>query len=133
MTDPVRMVDASGHGATWTTEQLFVDVYEPLGWLRAAPDEDEPGDGVPLGDDVFLIPGPRGADGPPGPPGDLPYEHVQDTESDDWIVNHNRGRVVAVTVLTPGLVEQDAEVVQPSLNQVRVRLATPQRGFALVH
>jgi hypothetical protein len=74
--------------------------------------------------------GPRGVPGPEA----APYEHFQSSESADWIVNHNKGRKVVVTVLTEGLVDVTGgvEVVHPSLNQARVRPGTPQRGYALV-
>lgn len=78
-------------------------------------------------------PGAAGAIGPPGPAGGAPYEHVQATPSDTWIVNHNLGRAPgAVRLVTTGGVEFDAEIVHVSANEVRVYLAAPAIGRVYV-
>lgn len=70
--------------------------------------------------------------GPPGPPGGGSYTHVQSAASSTWIVNHNLGKRVAVTVLSPGGVEVDAYVLHTSLNQAVVEFISPSTGTALV-
>ena len=75
-----------------------------------------------------------GLQGPPGPPGPgaTTYDHDQASPSAEWVVNHNLGRLVSVTVLSPGGVEVEAEVVQVSVNQTRVFFNLPQTGKTLV-
>ena len=75
-----------------------------------------------------------GLQGPPGPPGPGAtfYDHDQISPSTEWVVNHNLGRLVSVTVLSPGGVEVEAEVVQVSVNQTRVFFNLPQTGKTLV-
>ena len=65
--------------------------------------------------------------GPAGPPS-ARYEHVQETASAEWIVNHNLGRCPGMVVMTAGGVVADAEIVCVSPNQCRVLLATPMTG-----
>lgn len=70
--------------------------------------------------------------GPPGPAGadgaTLDFEHVQSDASTEWIVNHNLGVEPLVTVLTPGGVEMEANIVHVSVNQVRIYFASAQTG-----
>lgn len=75
-----------------------------------------------------------GKQGPPGPPGPgaTTYNHDQVTPSAEWIVNHNLGRLVSVTVLSAGNVEVEAEIAQLSSNQLRVYFNQPQVGKVLV-
>lgn len=72
--------------------------------------------------------------GPPGPAGsgdgDL-FEYSPATASAEWILNHNFGRNPLVSVLSPGGVEVEAEVVHTSLNQSRVLFIAPQLGKAI--
>ena len=75
--------------------------------------------------------GKQGPSGPPGP-GATTYDHIQSVSSAEWIVNHNLGRLVSVTVLNPGGVEVEAEVAQVSENQARVYFNLPQTGKVLV-
>lgn len=64
-------------------------------------------------------------------PGQGAYEHVQSVASTNWVVNHNFGRSVAVSVLSDGGVEVFANVVHVSSNQVRVQFSVPQTGRAI--
>lgn len=75
-----------------------------------------------------------GLQGPPGPPGPGAtfYDHDQSSPAAEWVVNHNLGRLVSVTVLSPGGVEVEAEIVQVSINQTRVFFNQPQTGKTLV-
>lgn len=58
------------------------------------------------------------------------YMHTQASDSVEWIVNHNLGRYPVVSVLSVGLVEQIAEIVHFSTNQVRIYFAQPYKGMA---
>lgn len=72
--------------------------------------------------------GPRGEPGP----GATFHNHLQASASDAWVVNHNLGRLVSVTVLNAGGQEVEAEVIQTSENQARVYFNLPQTGKVLV-
>lgn len=86
---------------------------------------------VSLPSTVRMDLGKQGPVGPPGP-GATTYNHDQAIPSAEWIVNHNLGRLVSVTVLSAGNVEVEAEVVQLSSNQIRVYFNQPQVGKVLV-
>jgi hypothetical protein len=75
--------------------------------------------------------GKQGPSGPPGP-GATTYDHIQAPPSVEWVVNHNLGRLVSVTVLNAGNVEVEAEVLQVSENQTRIYFNLPQTGKVLV-
>lgn len=75
--------------------------------------------------------GKQGPSGPPGP-GATTYDHIQFSSNAEWVVNHNLGRLVSVTVLNSGSVEVEAEVLQVSENQTRIYFNLPQTGKALV-
>lgn len=49
-----------------------------------------------------------------------------------WVVNHNLGRNVSVEVLSVGGAKIGAEVLQYSLNQVRVYFEVPVPGKVLI-
>lgn len=74
----------------------------------------------------------RGPAGPPGAGGGAAdsYTHNQSSASATWTINHNLGRLPIVTLLTPGLVEFEAELVHTSNNQCIAYLATPLAGQA---
>lgn len=80
---------------------------------------------------VALEAGIQGLPGPPGP-GATSYDHVQLSAVSEWIVNHNLGRLVHVTVLNAGGSEVEVEVSQISENQIRIYFNQPQTGKALV-
>lgn len=88
----------------------------------------------PIGQGPPGLTGPPGPSGPPGPPGPgaTTYDHVQGSAAAEWVINHNLGRFVSVTVLSPGGFEVVAEVVQTSENQARVYFNEPQMGTVLV-
>jgi hypothetical protein len=76
--------------------------------------------------------GPQGPPGPAGPVGGSPLVFTQITPAASWAVNHNRGRRVSVTVLSPGGVEVDAAVTNVSDNQVQIDFAAPASGQAII-
>jgi len=64
----------------------------------------------------------------------LPYVHTQASASASWTVNHNRGwKPASVSVLTPGGIEMNADVVHVSNTQILVNFAAPQTGSVLVN
>jgi hypothetical protein len=73
------------------------------------------------------IPGDAGETGPEGPPRGV-FEQQFLTALATWVVNHNLGRVPAVTLVTLGGLEFDADVQHVSVNQCIVYLSTPSTG-----
>lgn len=110
-----------------------------LGGGPAAPAEGD--DGVAPGGVIIARAGSvevvraGGREGDPGPPGQdgvaVRYVHAQASAAAEWIVNHNLGARPAVTVLSVGGVEVEAQIVHASDNQVRVLFAAPFAGSAL--
>lgn len=86
---------------------------------------------VEVEDEKQIVISDCGIQGPPGPPGSY-YFHVQSTPSSAWVVDHNLGRPVHVTVFVPAGVEADTDVVHNTVNQVAITFATPQTGTALI-
>lgn len=83
----------------------------------------------------LTAPGPQGPPGPSGPAGAAGgsvFEHVQSVASNNWVINHNVGRRVAVI-----LFDDDGNVVQSDIehgtvNQATVTWSSPTTGSALV-
>lgn len=74
-----------------------------------------------------------GIPGPPGTSGSgAAYTHTQSSAAVEWIVNHNLGKYPMVSVLSVGLREMDADVQHVSVNQTRIRFATPMSGLAML-
>lgn len=69
------------------------------------------------------------------PQGSIPrFVHVQSSASTLWTVNHNLGdRPAAVSVLTTGGVEMDADVRHISVNQLTVGFASALTGSVLIN
>lgn len=59
------------------------------------------------------------------------FQHVQPAPALEWTVNHNLGVIPAVTVLSPGSIEIDAEVIHATENQTLIRFNSPQAGLAV--
>lgn len=81
---------------------------------------------------ALTSPGPQGPAGPSGAAGGSVFEFVQSTPSATWVINHNVGRKVSVT-----LYDDDGNVVQSdiehgSINQATVTWSQPTTGSALV-
>jgi len=76
--------------------------------------------------------GPPGPPGPPGNPGgDLAtMNFTQAAPSDEWIINHNFGFYPSVSLFTVGGNEMLGQVVNISVNQVRVYFSAPVAGTA---
>lgn len=102
--------------------------------------DDGPAATVVLEETVVTIaaPGPRGAKGDTGaqgPPGGSAYVHTQSSPSASWIINHNLGREVHVTLydtVTPPLRMVFSDVEHGSLNQTTVTFPAPVAGLAVL-
>ena len=66
--------------------------------------------------------------GPQGPAGVVEEYSNTYASASSWVVNHNLGKYPVVTVLSPGNVEVEAEVVHSSVNQLTVYFAAPYAG-----
>lgn len=75
------------------------------------------------------IPGPQGL---PGTPGGNGFAFTQSSPAATWIIDHNLGRKVHVTVFDPDGVVVYADLQHGSLNQVTVTFAAPFAGSAVV-
>lgn len=64
-------------------------------------------------------------------PGGASYFHTQAVASASWTINHNLGRLPAVSLLSPGYAEVVGDVVHTNTNQVIAHFAVPQTGFAI--
>lgn len=88
----------------------------------------------PLDNTVSVIlagpPGPQGPQGIPGASGGAALNFEQSTPSDEWIINHNFGFYPNVMLYTVGGVEMLGQVVNTTINQVRVYFVSPIAGSA---
>lgn len=70
-----------------------------------------------------------GIQGPAGP-GAAFYTHNQPVASATWVINHNLGYFPQITLFTVGGAEFEGEIVNTSVNQAIVYLATATAGTA---
>jgi len=104
----------------WLPRQSSFDLV----WLTQAK-VPAPRAAVPL-PSVAVVVGPTGAGG-------NRYVHDQTAPAALWTVNHNLGaRPAAVTVLSPGGAEVNADVVHTSFNQLHVLFAARAAGRAVI-
>lgn len=73
-----------------------------------------------------LIPGETGPAGAAA----QAYVHQQPSPLATWTVNHNLGLRPLVTVLSPGGIEVEAEIIHASANQALVLFNSPSAGSA---
>lgn len=76
--------------------------------------------------------GPQGAQGPAGAPGGSAYVHTQAAPSASWVIDHNLGRKVHVSVVTDLGRLVFADVEHGSLNQTTVTFPGPVTGAAIL-
>lgn len=94
--------------------------------------EDSAGDTLVFTESVYrgALKGPQGD---PGSGGATTYLHTQSVDSDTWVVVHNFGRRVNISVTTVGGVQVRGAVTQVSpFNVSTIYFAQPLSGFALV-
>lgn len=76
--------------------------------------------------------GPEGPAGPAGPGGGGYFAYIQISPAATWIINHNLGRLVHVTLLDSGNDIAYADVIQGTLNQATIVFAVPTVGSAVL-
>lgn len=75
--------------------------------------------------------GPQGIQGPPGPA--APYfQWHQATPASTWVIPHNIGHFVHVTVLTDDGEIWEPDVFEPSPTTATVTFPTPYSGYAYI-
>lgn len=80
-------------------------------------------------------PGPQGPAGPQGLPGSAGgsvFVHDQPTPSSTWIINHNLGRAVQVSIFDASGNLVYSDVAHGSTNQTTIAFASPVAGSALI-
>lgn len=88
---------------------------------------------IQKGDGRQLVIQRDGVPGKDGGAGGTSYQHTQSAASASWTVNHNLGRwPSAVSVLSAGSVEVEADVIHVSINQLIVNFAAPFAGLARI-
>lgn len=75
---------------------------------------------------VITAPGPQG---PPGIPGGSYYQHIQSAPASTWIIDHNLGIYIGVTVFINGVI-QYADSEQGTPNQTTITFPSPVAGRA---
>lgn len=84
---------------------------------------------------VLQSPGPQGPAGPqgsPGAPGGSAFEHTQSVASTSWVLDHNLGRKVHVSIFTDDGELVFADVTHGSINQTTITFLTPTTGSAVI-
>ncbi|PRH79393.1 hypothetical protein C6N75_09935 [Streptomyces solincola] len=76
--------------------------------------------------------GPPGPPGVPGAPGGFVYEHTQSVAAATWVINHNIGRRVHVSVFDSSGRQVETDVEHGTTNQTSVIFATPTTGSAVI-
>lgn len=80
-------------------------------------------------------PGPQGPPGPQGTPGAAGgsvYIHTQSVASATWVINHNVGRKVAITLYDDGGNVVQSDIEHGTVNQATVTWSSPTTGSALI-
>lgn len=70
-----------------------------------------------------------GAQGPPGA-GFTYYFHTQSTPAATWVIDHNIGHPVHVTLFVPNGTISFADVTENTVNQASITFSTPTTGSA---
>ncbi len=81
---------------------------------------------------AVTAPGPQGPSGPQGPPGGSAYVHTQTSPAATWIINHNLGRKVHVTLFDPAETVVHADIDHGTINQTTITWASPATGSAVL-
>jgi|ERR1700742_2494047 len=76
--------------------------------------------------------GGSGPTGPQGPPGGAAFIHVQSTPSAAWVITHNLGTLVHVTVLDTTNAQVEADVRETSVNVTTILFNVPTTGTAVI-
>lgn len=82
--------------------------------------------GVP---DVIVVP----VVGPQGPPGVAGgFEYTRSVAASNWIIDHNLGRKVHVSIFADDASLVYADVVHGSINQTTISFPVPTTGSAII-
>ena len=88
----------------------------------------------PLSTEITVLPvaGSAGPPGPAGPPGGSYYAHIQTVPAATWIIDHDLGKKVHVTIFD--LVDRViyADVDHGSLNQTTITFPSPVTGSVVI-
>lgn len=105
-------------------------VVQPLEITAPGP-QGIPGPAGPAGESIV---GPAGPAGEPGEPGDaaLTYIHVQSIPSDTWVVEHNLGALVGVTVIDSAGTQVEGTVTYNSDSVLTISFAAGFSGRAIL-
>lgn len=81
---------------------------------------------------ILSSPGPQGERGPAGPAGGSPFEFVQTSPSNSWVINHDLDRFPGVIVFVDGDLTHpvDADVTYSDRNNLTVSFLAPHSGKA---
>lgn len=77
-------------------------------------------------------PGPEGPEGPAGPPGGGFFVYTQNTPAATWVIDHNLGRKVQVSLFNTVQVVVHADIQHGSINQTTVTFPSPFAGSAVL-
>lgn len=77
-------------------------------------------------------PGPAGPEGPEGTPGGSAYEYTQTVPASTWIIDHNLGRKVHVSIFSTAEFVVFADVFHGSPNQTTITYPTPTAGSVVI-
>lgn len=120
--DPANVVVIEEEVLTLTVSA--VGMRGPAGLQGDPGEQGEPGGPGPQGE--------QGEPGPQGPPGDAPYLHTQDSASDTWVINHNRGYHPPI-VFRDSLGREFTPILEyPNTNQTIAHLSAATGGTATV-
>lgn len=78
------------------------------------------------------VPGPEGPQGPAGPPGGGFFVYTQSVPASTWVIDHNLGRKVQVSLFSTLNTVVYADITHGSVNQTTVTFAAPFAGSAVL-
>ncbi len=76
--------------------------------------------------------GPAGPPGAPGPAGGDVFVHTQSTPAATWVIDHDRGRRVHVSLLNDSDEVVFSDIEHGSLNQTTITFPAPTTGVAII-
>lgn len=84
---------------------------------------------IPGAPDVIVVPV-VGIQGPPGVAGG--FEYLRTVAASTWIIDHNLGRKVHVSIFSDTAELVFADVVHGTINQTSITFASPTTGSAVI-
>lgn len=123
---------------------VITDVSDPLSGQRVIELSDVIPEASANAGTVQLVTGPAGAEGPEGPagpdgppgadgaPGGSAFVFTQASPSASWVIDHNQGRKLHVTIFDTGERVVYADVEHGSTDQATITFAVPVSGSAVL-